>query len=86
MVVPHYAYLKMKMLGPNGIIMISRDLQNAYQCDLLAIKNAVQNLDPAQRELDYVLMQGRDSGAPTPAPPRLNVLSLPPEEKRLSPA
>ena len=49
MVVPHYAYLKMKMLGPNGIIMISRDLQNAYQCNLLTIKNVVQNLDPAQR-------------------------------------
>ena len=86
MVVPHYAYLKMKMPGHNGIITISRDLQNAYQCDLLAIKNAVQNLDPTQRGLDYVLMQGRDSGAPTLAPPRLNVQSLPPEEKRLSPA
>ena len=58
MAVPHYAYLKMKMLGPNGIIMISRDLQNAYQCDLLTIENVVQNLDLAQRELDYVLMQG----------------------------
>ena len=62
MVVPHYAYLKMKMPGPKGIIMISRDLQNAYQCDLLAIENAVRNLDPAQRELDYVLMQGQGSG------------------------
>ena len=41
MVVPHYAYLKMKMSGPNGVIMISRDLRNAYQCDLLTIKNAV---------------------------------------------
>jgi hypothetical protein len=41
MVVPHYAYLNMKMLGPKGIITISGDLQNAYQCDLLAIENAV---------------------------------------------
>ena len=41
MVVPHYAYLKMKMSGPKGIITISRDPQNAYQCDLLAIKNVV---------------------------------------------
>jgi hypothetical protein len=29
------------MLGPEGIITISGDLQNAYQCDLLAIENAV---------------------------------------------
>jgi hypothetical protein len=31
MVVPHYAYLKMKMLGPNDVITISGDLQTAYQ-------------------------------------------------------
>jgi hypothetical protein len=30
MAVPHYAYLKMKMSGPNGIITISGDHQNAY--------------------------------------------------------
>jgi hypothetical protein len=41
MAMPHYAYLKMKMSNPNGIIMISRDLQNSYQCDLLAIENVV---------------------------------------------
>ena len=62
MVVPHYAYLKMKMSGPKGIITISGDLQNAYQCNLLAIENAVQNLDPAQCEFDYVHMQGQGSG------------------------
>ena len=28
MVVPHYAYLKMKMPSPKGIITISGDLQN----------------------------------------------------------
>jgi hypothetical protein len=86
MAVPHCAYLKMKMLGPNGVITISRDLQNAYQCELLAIKNAIQNLDPAQRELDYVLMQGQDLGAPTQAPSCLNYQSSPPKEKRLPPA
>ena len=70
--VPHYAYLKMKMSGPNGVIMTSGDLQNAYKCDLLAIKNTVRNLDSVQCELDYVLMQGQGSGAPTPAPSRLD--------------
>ena len=86
MVVPHYAYLKMKMSGPNSIITISRDLQNAYQCELLAIENAVQNLDPAQHELDYVLMQGQDSGVQTQALPCLNFHSPPLKEERLSPA
>ena len=81
MAIPHYAYLKLKMPGPNGIITISGDHQNAYQCDLLAIENEVQNLDPAQRELDYVLLQGQDSGAPTQAPPRLDFQTSPPKEK-----
>ena len=86
MAVHHCTYLKMKMPGPNGIITISGDLQNAYQCELLAIKNMVQNLDLAQRKLDYVLMQRQDSGATTQAPPRLNFQTSPPNEKRLSPA
>jgi hypothetical protein len=53
MAMPHYVYLKMKMPGPNGVITISRDIQNTYQGDLLAIENMVRNLDPAQRELDW---------------------------------
>jgi hypothetical protein len=47
MVNPHYAYLKMKMSGPKGIITISGDLQNSYQCDLLTIEKVVRNLDLA---------------------------------------
>ena len=43
-------------------------------------------MDPAQCELDYVLMQGQGSGAPTPAPPHLDFQSPPPEERRLPPA
>jgi hypothetical protein len=31
----------MKMIGPNSVITISGDLQNAYQCELLAIENVV---------------------------------------------
>lgn len=38
MVVPNYTYLKMKMLGPRGIITVVGNLQDAYQCDRLAIK------------------------------------------------
>ena len=78
MAVPPYAYLKMKISGPNGIITIPWDLQNAYQHYVLAIENVVRNMDPAQRELDYVLMQWQDSGALTLAPP--------PKERRLPPA
>jgi hypothetical protein len=33
MVVPHYAYLVMKMPGPNGIISIRGDVKHAYDYD-----------------------------------------------------
>jgi hypothetical protein len=31
--VPNYTYLKMKMLGPKGVITIDTKFQHAYDCD-----------------------------------------------------
>jgi hypothetical protein len=33
MTVPHYAYLVLKMPGPNGAISILGDVKHAYDCD-----------------------------------------------------
>jgi hypothetical protein len=33
MVVPHYAYLVLKIPGPNGVISIRGDVKHAYDCD-----------------------------------------------------
>jgi hypothetical protein len=33
MVIPHYAYLILKMPGPNGVISINEDVKRAYDCD-----------------------------------------------------
>ena len=33
MAVPHYAYLKLKMPGPNGIITVSDNFQRSDNCD-----------------------------------------------------
>jgi hypothetical protein len=33
MVIPHYAYLVLKMSGPNGVISIKGDVKRAYDCD-----------------------------------------------------
>jgi hypothetical protein len=33
MAIPHYAYLVLKMLGPNGVISIKGDVKQAYDCD-----------------------------------------------------
>jgi hypothetical protein len=33
MVIPHYAYLVLKMPGPHGVISIRGDIKRAYDCD-----------------------------------------------------
>ena len=33
MAIPNYAYLKLKMLGPNGIITVSSAFSHAFMCD-----------------------------------------------------
>ena len=34
MAVPNYTYLKLKMLGPHGIITVSTSFQRAYECEV----------------------------------------------------
>jgi hypothetical protein len=34
MAVPNYTYIKLKMLGPNGVITVSTMSQHAYECDI----------------------------------------------------
>ena len=33
MAIPNYTYLKLKMLGPNGIITVSSAFSHAFACD-----------------------------------------------------
>jgi len=34
MVVPNYTYLKLKMLGPHGVIIVGTSFQRAYECEV----------------------------------------------------
>jgi hypothetical protein len=34
MAVPNYTYLKLKMLGPNGVITVGSTYRHAYECDV----------------------------------------------------
>ena len=34
MAVPNYTYLKMKMLGPHGVITVGTSFQRAYECEV----------------------------------------------------
>ncbi|XP_066354847.1 uncharacterized protein [Miscanthus floridulus] len=40
MAVPNYTYLKLKMLGPSGIITIESTYEHAYNCDIECIEYA----------------------------------------------
>ena len=41
MVVPNYTYLKLKMLGPCGVITIDTSFQRAYECEVECCEHAV---------------------------------------------
>jgi hypothetical protein len=40
MVVPNYTYLKLKMLGPNGVITIGFTYRHVYECDVECMEYA----------------------------------------------
>jgi hypothetical protein len=40
MVIPHYAYLVLKMAGPRGVISIRGDVKRAYDCDKVSCEMA----------------------------------------------
>ncbi|XP_066392807.1 uncharacterized protein [Miscanthus floridulus] len=41
MVVPNYTYLKLKMLGPCGVITIGTSFQHVYECEVECCEHAV---------------------------------------------
>ncbi|XP_066308037.1 uncharacterized protein [Miscanthus floridulus] len=41
MAVPNYTYIKLKMLGPGGIISIGTSFQRAYECKVKCCDHAV---------------------------------------------
>jgi hypothetical protein len=40
MAVPNYTYLKMKMLGPNGVITVGTSIEHAFDCDVEFVEHA----------------------------------------------
>jgi hypothetical protein len=38
MAIPSYAYLKLKMLGPCGVITVASNFQDAYECERLVVE------------------------------------------------
>jgi hypothetical protein len=40
MAVPNYTYLKLKMSGPNGVIIVDSTYRHAYECDVECVEYA----------------------------------------------
>ena len=40
MMIPNYTYLKMKMLGPKGVIAVGSSFEHAYECDVECVEHA----------------------------------------------
>jgi hypothetical protein len=40
MAVPNYTYLKMKMSGPNGVIIVGSSLEHTFDCDVECMEHA----------------------------------------------
>ena len=38
MAIPNYTYLKLKMLGPKGVITVSSSYEHAYECDVECVE------------------------------------------------
>jgi hypothetical protein len=39
MAVPNYTYLKLKMLGPDGVITVGPSYEHAYKCDVESVEH-----------------------------------------------
>ena len=63
MVVPNYTYLKLKMPGPNGVIMAESTYEHAYDCDVECIEyvKALVEAETLIINLDWLGSEAPDS-------------------------
>ena len=54
MAVPNYTYLKLKMPGPRGVIIVGTSFQRAYECEVQCCKHATKVLRPGTYKLKTI--------------------------------
>jgi hypothetical protein len=52
MAIPNYTYLKLKMLGPNGVITIDASFQHAFECDVKCYEYAEAIIESEELVVD----------------------------------
>jgi hypothetical protein len=63
MAVPNYMYLKLKMLGPNGIITVGSTYRHAYECDVECVEyaEAITESEALIADLDCLSKEAPDA-------------------------
>jgi hypothetical protein len=63
MVVPNYTYLKLKMLGPNGIITVESTYRHAYECNVECMEyaEAITESEALIADLDCLSKEAPDA-------------------------
>jgi hypothetical protein len=79
MAVPNYAYLKMKMSGLKGVIIVGSSIEHTFDCDVECVEHAeALALDEALvANLEKLVMR-----TSTPLPSTLAALRLPSKLRR----
>jgi hypothetical protein len=52
MEVPNYTYLKLKMLGPKGVIIVGPSYEHTYECDVECVEHGEAVLESATLATD----------------------------------
>jgi hypothetical protein len=75
MAIPNYAYLKLKMLGPKGVITVNSTYEHTYHCDVECVEygesltNLLKTSDDLAMMLDHM---AAEASAPPPKRPAGN--------------
>ena len=84
MAIPHYPYLLLKMLGPNGVLSLKSDLKRAFDYDVQAIQIAAKaQANDGRKEIATIAVETSQEELEIPAK-RPSILA-PPKEANVIP-
>lgn len=68
MVVPHYAYSYLKMLGPNRVITVQGYMRATVRCEKKSLDMATRDIDALEEQVMHLKVGSAEPGGITPVP------------------
>jgi hypothetical protein len=84
MAIPHYSYMILKMLGPQGIITMLADFQGATECFRVAIQAALTTISPTTSSVQANSKPEEDLAIPANEGQAVTSMRLTEETKRIN--